>query len=173
MSRAAWVVVGLGVLAVAEIALLVWIAGEIGVGWTLLVLLVLAAVGGWLFRREGKLAWASLRAAPDDPTSRVRTISDAALVVVGGLLLMLPGFLTDVLGILCLVPATRPLARRGVRAVLDAATQRYRDRADLVETKLRPDTVVPGEAVDDTGPGARERRSRPDDPTVIRGEVEE
>jgi UPF0716 protein FxsA len=89
---------------------------------------------------------------------------------VGGLLLMLPGFVTDVLGILCLVPATRPLARRGVQAVLNAATRRYRDQADLLETKLRPDTVVRGETID-PGPDAT-RRPRPDDPTVIRGEIE-
>ena len=51
MRKATWVLVGLGVLAVAEIALLVWVAGEIGVGWTLLVLLALAAIGGFLLRR--------------------------------------------------------------------------------------------------------------------------
>ncbi|TBT85397.1 FxsA family protein [Propioniciclava sinopodophylli] len=167
MRKATWVLVGLGVLAVAEIALLVWVAGEIGVGWTLLVLLALAAVGGFLLRREGGKAWASLREARDDPDAVGRKVSDAALVLVGGLLLMLPGFVTDVLGILCLVPATRPLARRGIQAVLNAATRRYRDQADLLETKLRPDTVVRGEAVEDA-----QRRPRPDDPTVIRGEVE-
>ena len=167
MNKALWVVVGLGVLAVAEIALLVWVAGEIGVGWTLLVLLALAAIGGFLLRREGARAWASLRDAQGDADAMGRKVSDAALVLVGGLLLMLPGFVTDVLGILCLVPATRPLARRGVQAVLNAATRRYRDQADLLETKLRPDTVVRGEAVEDAP-----RRPRPDDPTVIRGEIE-
>ena len=170
MNKALWVVVGLGVLAVAEIALLVWVAGEIGVGWTLLVLLALAAVGGFLLRREGARAWASLRDAQGDADAMGRKVSDAALVLVGGLLLMLPGFVTDVLGILCLVPATRPLARRGVQAVLNAATRRYRDQADLLETKLRPDTVVRGETID-PGPDAT-RRPRPDDPTVIRGEIE-
>ena len=115
MRRVPWVLLGLGVLAVAEIALLVWVAGEIGVLWTLLVLLALAALGGFLLRREGARAWASLREAQNDPDTVGRKVSDAALVLVGGLLLMLPGFLTDVLGILCLVPATRPLARRAGR----------------------------------------------------------
>lgn len=171
MRKAAWVLVGLGVLAIAEIALLVWVAGEIGIGWTLLVLLALAAVGGFLLRREGSRAWASLREARTDPAAVGRTISDAALVLVGGLLLMLPGFVTDVLGIICLVPVTRPLARRGVQAVLSAATQRHRDRADLVDTMLRPDTVVPGETVDPgKAPGSG---PRPGDPTVIRGAIEE
>ena len=162
MRRAPWVLLGLGVLAVAEIALLVWVAGEIGVLWTLLVLLALAALGGFLLRREGARAWASLREAQNDPDTVGRKVSDAALILVGGLLLMLPGFLTDVLGILCLVPATRPLARRGVQSVLNAATRRYRDQADLLDAKLRPDTVVrPDPAV----------RREPEDPTVIRGEI--
>lgn len=162
MRRAPWVLLGLGVLAVAEIALLVWVADAIGVGWTLLVLLALAALGGLLLRREGARAWASLREAQAKPDQVGRTISDAALVLVGGLLLMLPGFLTDVLGIICLVPVTRPLARRGVQAVLNAATRRYRDQADLLDAKLRPDTVVRPDAV---------VRDTPDDPTVIRGEI--
>lgn len=162
MRRAPWVLLGLGVLAVAEIALLVWVAGEVGIGWTLLALLLLAAVGGFLLRREGARAWASLREAQTQPDEVGRKVSDAALVLVGGLLLMLPGFLTDVLGIICLVPATRPLARRGVQAVLNSATRRYRDQADLLDAKLRPDTVV--------RPDAAVRRD-PDDPTVIRGEI--
>ena len=65
-------------------------------------------------------------------------------------------------GIICLVPVTRPLARRGVQAVLNAATRRYRDQADLLDAKLRPDTVVRPDAV---------VRDTPDDPTVIRGEI--
>lgn len=162
MRRAPWVLLGFGVLAVAEIALLVWVAGEVGIGWTLLALLLLAGIGGFLLRREGARAWASLREAQAQPDEVGRTISDAALVLIGGLLLVLPGFLTDVLGILCLVPATRPLARRGVRAVLNAATRRYRDQADLLDAKLRPDTVVRPDAV---------VRRDPDDPTVIRGEI--
>ncbi len=162
MRRAPWILLGLGALAVAEIALLVWVAGEIGVLWTLGVLLALAAIGGFLLRREGARAWASLREAQASPEAAGRTISDAALVLVGGLLLMLPGFLTDVLGIICLVPVTRPLARRGVQAVLHSATRRYRDQADLLDAKLRPDTVV--------RPDAAVRRD-PEDPTVIRGEI--
>lgn len=162
MRKAPWVLLGLGVLAVAEIALLVWVAGEVGIGWTLLALLTLAALGGFLLRREGSRAWASLREAQAQPDDVGRRVSDAALVLVGGLLLMLPGFLTDVLGIICLVPATRPLARKGVQAVLNSVTRRYRDQADLLDAKLRPDTVVrPDPAV----------RREPDDPTVIRGEI--
>ena len=162
MRRAPWVLLGLGVLAVTEIALLVWVSGQIGVGWTLLVLLVLAGIGGLLLRREGSRAWASLREAQGAPDDVGRSLSDAALVLVGGLLLMLPGFLTDVLGLICILPVTRPLARRGVKAVLDSATRPYRDQADLLDAKLRPDTVVRPDAADPRGP---------DDPTVIRGEI--
>jgi UPF0716 protein FxsA len=41
-----------------------------------------------------------------------RELTDAALVLVGGVLLMLPGFATDLIGLFCLLPFTRPLARR-------------------------------------------------------------
>lgn len=168
MSKGLWVLAGLGALVVAEIALLVFVVGEIGFGWTLLALLATAVLGGVLWRREGAKAWASLGEAQAHPDEVGTRVTDAALVLVGGLLLLMPGFLTDVVGLVCLVPATRPLARRGVQAVLSAATKPLRDRADILDARLRPDTVVPGQTVDDSAP----KRPRPDDPTVIRGEIE-
>jgi len=163
-SRLALVVVG--VLAVAEVALLAGGWAERGALPTRGLLAATAVRGGWLTRREGAKAWAALRAGstPEEVTAR---LSDAALVVAGGVLLALPGFLTDLAGLACLVPATRPLARRGLAAVLGTATKGYRARIDVLDVRLRPDTVVPGQVVEDE-PQPR----RPDDPTVIRGEVE-
>ena len=63
MHRAPWVLGGLAVLAIAEIALIVWVAGAVGIGWTLLALLVTAVAGAVLWRREGVKALESLRDA--------------------------------------------------------------------------------------------------------------
>lgn len=161
---------GLGLLAfaIAEIALVVWVSGQIGIGWTLLALLATAALGILLWRLEGARALESLRTAPDQAQAS-RTVGDAVLVFVGGILLLVPGFLSDALGLLCILPFTRPLVRSVVRAAVDPWVQRQRARVDLIDAHLRPDTVVRGEAVE--GPGGP-RRPRPDDPTVIRGSVE-
>ena len=63
-----------GVLAVAEIALLAWLGQLIGVWWTLLILVVGGVVGGMIARHEGSKAWASLREAqahPEEASSRL------------------------------------------------------------------------------------------------------
>jgi UPF0716 protein FxsA len=83
------------------------------------------------------------------PTGR---LADAALVLVGGILLMLPGFLTDLLGLVMILPFTRPLIRRLLAFVL----------ARRVAGTGSGPLVIRGETVDTP-------RS---DPTVISGEIE-
>lgn len=181
MSRFWLVVAALLGGAVLEIAVLWWLADTIGAGWTLLVLVISAVVGVLLFRREGVRTFASLLQAPPEPDQIGQRVTDTFLVMLGGLLLLLPGLISDVLGLMCLVPFTRAIARRGVQALVGQLTRPYRDRADLIDLHLRPDTVVPGQTVsgESTGNGRgataaddRTHRPRPDDPTVIRGEIE-
>ncbi|MFT3874902.1 MAG: FxsA family protein [Propioniciclava sp.] len=173
MRRAPIVLIIVGVLAVAEIALIATVAGQIGIGWTLLALVGTAALGGYLWRREGSRAWASLAQAQGDPDQIGKRVTDTALIFIGGLLLLLPGFLSDVLGLVCLIPFTRPLARGAVQTIMKAMTRRYRDQAGLIDLQLRPDTVVPGETVDDQSPPNRQpRRPDGDDDLIIRGEIE-
>ena len=77
----------------------------------------------------------------------------------------------DVLGLICVLPFTRPLARRGVRAGFAGITRPYRDQADLLRAQMQPDTVVEGETVAEPM-RPQPNRPRPDDPTVIKGEIE-
>ncbi|QIK73491.1 FxsA family protein [Propioniciclava coleopterorum] len=171
MSLSRVTLVVLAVLAVAEIALLAWIAQGIGVGWTLLLLLAGGVVGGLIWRHEGSKAWASLRDAQAHPDEASARMSDAALVLTGGLLFLLPGILSDVVGLMFIIPATRPLARRGVKALFAGITRPYRDQMDLLLAQMDPGSVVEGETVRD--PERPDRNTpKPDDPTVIKGEIE-
>ena len=73
-----------GVLAVAEIALLAWLGQLIGVWWTLLILVVGGVVGGMIARHEGSKAWASLREAQAPPEeASARLTSRTAFAVPG------------------------------------------------------------------------------------------
>lgn len=144
-----------------EVWLLLQVSSQIGVLPTIAILVVEAVVGGWLMRREGGRAWAALTSAFE--TGRVPSgeLADAALVLVGGLLLMLPGFATDVVGFLFLLPMTRPAARKLVAFFIARRLNRLgvpspagRGQGDVIE----------GETVPEPGP-------RQDGPTVIRGEV--
>ena len=63
-------------------------------------------------RHEGRRAWSALNDAFNSGRMPTGELADAALVLVGGVLLMLPGFATDLIGFLFLLPITRPYARR-------------------------------------------------------------
>lgn len=164
MRRSTLVLVGILALVVAELWLIVLLGQQVGVGWMVAILVAEGVLGGLLLRHEGPKAWRSLADARSDPELLGPKLTDAGLVLVGGILIMLPGFLTDLLGALFLIPATRGIARKGVTALFGALTRKARERAGLLDAQLRPDTVVRGETV---APG-----EDPDDPMIIRGEIE-
>jgi UPF0716 protein FxsA len=96
----------------AELYVIVRIAEAIGFWWMLLLLVVSWPIGWRLIRHQGRAALRRLRqalAAGRAPTSEVL---DGALVLVGALLLLVPGFITDAIGLLLLLPPTRAIARR-------------------------------------------------------------
>ncbi|MFC4907512.1 FxsA family protein [Actinomadura gamaensis] len=99
-------------LPVLEIMLIVQVGQALG-GWPTAALLVAGLLlGGWLVRREGRRAWRALNAALTRGEPPERELGDAALVMAGGVLLMIPGFLTDLLGLAFVLPFTRPPVRR-------------------------------------------------------------
>lgn len=94
-----------------ELYVIVWVGRHIGAWPTLGLLLVLSLLGAYLLKREGTKSWRALRSTMQAGKVPGREIADAALVFVGGSLMVVPGFLTDVLGLLCILPFTRPLVR--------------------------------------------------------------
>lgn len=96
----------------AEIYVILQVGHVLGFGLTLGILLTGSVLGAALVKREGLRAWRTLRAALGAGRIPGREMADAALVLVGGALLLTPGFLTDALGFLLVLPLTRPLARR-------------------------------------------------------------
>src|SRR4051794_10479169 len=110
--RSGWPLALLVVLLVAipifEVYVLVQVGERIGALPTILILIVEAVFGAWLMRREGARTWRALNDAFVGGRVPTGELADAALVLVGGVLLVLPGFLTDVLGLFFLIPFTRP-----------------------------------------------------------------
>ena len=97
---------------ITEVWTLVSVGQRIGPLPTIGLLVATALLGTWLMRREGSRAWKALTEAFNSGKMPTGELADAALVLVGGVLLMLPGFFTDLIGLLFLLPFTRPLARR-------------------------------------------------------------
>ncbi|HVX34581.1 MAG TPA: FxsA family protein [Solirubrobacterales bacterium] len=103
------------VVPIAELYVIIQVGGLIGVGPTLLLLLLDAVLGSWLLKHEGRAAWRRFNQALAERRLPAKEVADGFLIIVGGALLIAPGFITDVFGILLLVPPTRALARRILR----------------------------------------------------------
>jgi UPF0716 protein FxsA len=96
----------------AEIYVIFQVGQLIGFPETVLLLLVESLVGAWIVKREGRRAWVALREGIGVGRMPSRELLDAALVLVGGTMLLAPGFLTDIVGFFLVLPPTRFLARR-------------------------------------------------------------
>lgn len=113
---------------IAELYVLIKVAGAIGVMLTILLLLAGWPVGIWLARSQGRAAWQRLVAAVSAGRPPGREVIDGALALAGSMLLIVPGFITDVVGLALLAPPTRMLARKAIllnfrSRVLVAATR--------------------------------------------------
>jgi UPF0716 protein FxsA len=113
---------------IAELYVAIQVAGAIGVLLTVILLIAGWPLGMWLLRTEGGAAWRRLRAATATGRPPGREVLDGALILVGGSLLIVPGFITDVLGLVLLLPPTRALARAGLVRNLQSRVVRHATR---------------------------------------------
>jgi UPF0716 protein FxsA len=97
---------------IAELYVIIQVGEAIGVWPTLLLLLLDAIVGSWLLKHEGRAAWRRFNQALAEKRIPAAEVADGFLVILGGALLIAPGFITDIFGILFLIPPTRALARK-------------------------------------------------------------
>ena len=103
------------VVPIAELLVIIQVGELIGVWPTLLLLLLDAILGSWLLKHEGRAAWRRFNQALAERRMPGKEVADGFLVVLGGALLIAPGFLTDILGVLLLISVTRAFFRRILR----------------------------------------------------------
>jgi UPF0716 protein FxsA len=111
---------------VIEIVLFIVIGERIGIGATLAIVVITGVLGAFLVSRQGR---GVLRQMGDEVKSGrlpAPQIAHGAMILVGGALLLTPGFLTDVVGFALMVPAIREQVRRYV-------VRRYRSRIGIID----------------------------------------
>jgi UPF0716 protein FxsA len=99
------------VVPLTEIYLIVQLGQVIGPWWTILLIIGSGILGSILVRREGGRAWRALQEALASARMPAKELADGALILIGGTLLITPGFVSDVVGLAVILPVTRPLAR--------------------------------------------------------------
>lgn len=128
------------IVPVLDLALLVAVGGRIGFWPTVATVVLTAAVGSWLARREGVAAWQRVQARLGSGGLPGPELIDGLIILIAGVLLLAPGFLTDLAGLLGLLPPTRAVARRALRRRFERAVQSGSVRV----VGMRPGPPFPG-----------------------------
>jgi UPF0716 protein FxsA len=152
------------IVPILEIFVIIQVGQAIGAWPTVLLLLFESALGAWIIRHEGRRAWRSLRGAFETGRLPSRELADAGLVLVGGTLLLTPGFITDIVGFFLVLPFTRPLARRMLSAYVAYRARRSTGRVRVI--RVGGPTFSPGEP-----PRYTRSPAAAAEPRLIRGEV--
>jgi UPF0716 protein FxsA len=97
---------------IAELAVIIQVGQEIGVWWTIAILIADSILGSLLMRSQGRIAWRRFNEALQAGRPPAREVLDGVLVIFGGAFLLTPGFITDIFGALFLIPPTRAIVRR-------------------------------------------------------------
>ena len=103
------------VVPIVELWVIIQVGQEIGVLPTIALLIAVSVAGTWLLRHQGLATWRRLQTALAEGRMPGDEVIDGALILFGGALLLTPGFLTDVLGLVLLVPLTRSAVRKSLR----------------------------------------------------------
>ncbi len=106
------------VIPIVELYVIIQIGSLIGVWPTIALLLADAVLGSLLLRHQGRGAWRRFNAALAERRFPGREVADGLLIAIGGTLLLTPGFVTDILGAIFLIPPTRAIVRRLLRGYM-------------------------------------------------------
>lgn len=155
-------------LPLAEIAGFVIVGREIGLAMTLLLVLLSAIVGVVLLRLQGFAVIKRVQEATRSGSDPGREVLGGALMFVAALLLMVPGFISDIFGLLLFVPPVRHAVagylRSRMTVVTAASSQTWRGPGQTPEERAQPRVIDLGEGefsrTDDDEPNPSEERRR-------------
>src|SRR6476620_6408267 len=100
------------VLPIAELYVIYQVGDAIGILPTLALLVIDSLLGTWLLRSQGRVVWERFQTTMQAGRIPHREVFDGVLVIFGGAFLITPGFITDIFGVLLLLPPTRSFFRR-------------------------------------------------------------
>jgi UPF0716 protein FxsA len=138
------------VVPLAELYVILKVGDAIGAVWTILLLAADSVLGSLLLRAQGRSVWRRFNEALTAGRMPHREVMDGVLVIFGGAFLITPGFLTDIVGLLLLIPPTRAVIRRvlvrrlGRRVVVGATRGRVEGEPFDVEGTATEYDAPPG-----------------------------
>jgi UPF0716 protein FxsA len=123
------------VVPLAELYVIIKVVGPaIGAPLTIALLAADSLAGAWLMKSQGRAVWRRFTETMSAGRIPTREIVDGVLIIFGGAFLITPGFITDILGFLLLIPLTRSLFRRSLQRRLELRTLPRRGRGRTPKT---------------------------------------
>lgn len=105
-----WLLIAFLAVPLIEITLFIQIGGAIGLGWTLLTVILTAIAGTYLVRQQGFATLAKLQSSFHDMRDPTEPLAHGAMILFAGALLLTPGFFTDAVGLSLMIPGVRQAA---------------------------------------------------------------
>ena len=155
-----WLFIAFLAVPLIEIALFVQIGGAIGLGWTLAIVVITAILGTFLVRNQGALALHQVRSSFSELNDPTEPLAHGAMILFSGALLLTPGFFTDAIGFLLLMPPVRAAAFRAIKSRINIQTMGVQGQH---QTYRRPPTqgdVIDGEYAE-VQPEQGDKNNRP------------
>jgi UPF0716 protein FxsA len=151
-----WIFIAIALLPIAEIAVFVAVAAQIGVLQALGLTILTSALGVLVVRHAGSAQLTRLRSAVGDGGMTVfEAHAGSLLTVLGGLLLVIPGFITDAIGLMLLIG---PLRRWLAGTIGGAVTSRRPQQPGVVDLEPAEWRQVPNPELPDRRPPHDQRR---------------
>ncbi|UOQ86272.1 FxsA family protein [Gracilibacillus salinarum] len=107
-----WLLLFILVVPALEIGIFVWAGGYIGPWWLILFIIFTGVLGAWLAKQQGMETIRKAQESMRMGYPPQETIFDGICILIGGVVLLTPGFITDAIGFLLLVPVTRKPFKR-------------------------------------------------------------
>jgi UPF0716 protein FxsA len=119
-----WLLLFILVVPALEIGVLIWTGNLIGPIWVILLIILTGVLGAWLAKKQGLETIRNFQQSVQYGQMPQDTLLDGACILVGGAVLLTPGFITDAIGFLLLFPATRFPIKRVIRNAIQKAMQK-------------------------------------------------
>ena len=104
---------------IVELALLIKIGQYIGIGYTLAIVILTGVIGAYLAKMQGLLTLRRIQEDVNKGRMPADKLFDGVLILCSGILLLTPGFITDLIGFMGLIPLTRNLFKRWLRRKIE------------------------------------------------------
>lgn len=133
------------IIPVVEISLFIQVGGAIGVGWTLILIIITAFLGAWLVRNQGLSALVNVKSAFSNFSDPTEPLAHGLMILFSGALLLTPGFFTDAIGFSLLMPPVRTWLFRFLKNRANIQVYENKPKKSQPQSDYSSSQVIDGE----------------------------